>query len=339
MDLDERKRRILNEIVNYYIQSGEPIGSKTLIDRGFFNISSATVRNEMLELEQLGYLAKPHTSAGRVPSNEAFKFYVANSLSEYNLTETDKQDLEKASAKYVGLQKIISDLSDNIAAFTGCTIFAVSPTYNQGVYTFEVLPSGKKSLAIMAISSNGNVKSVFERFDKDVTAVDAVILTKILNNTLSGFSVENIGNVRLMIVEHEIKSQCPHLSGISEALTGLVEQIKSYELHISGSVNLLSFPEFASIQDARKFIEILNQHEQITEALLETSSLNEIVIKIGSENKIFDNPNACMVSMNCDAKIPVIMGIIGPTRMDYSRIITGCNYVLKLMKSIIDSEF
>ncbi|MDF2685878.1 MAG: hrcA, partial [Clostridia bacterium] len=263
LDLDERKCKILRAVVHAYIETGEPVGSKTLLYREDLNISSATVRNEMSELEQMGYLCKPHISAGRIPSNEGYKFYVSTSLDGYVLTNLDISILNPAFESCGSIFDTVNETTNCIAQFSGCTVFAVSPAGSVGIFTFEVMPAGKKILAIMAIGPGNTVKSCFAKFESDVTGNDGIQLAKILNAVLSGFPVDQIGNVRIIMLENEIKTHCIHLIGALSSIKKLIDQLKSYDLHISGTSNLLSYPEFANIEVAREFMNILSRHEQI----------------------------------------------------------------------------
>jgi heat-inducible transcriptional repressor len=338
LDLDERKCKILRAIVHAYIETGEPVGSKTLLNREDLNISSATVRNEMSELEQMGYLCKPHVSAGRIPSNEGYKFYVSTSLDGYILSNLDISILNPAFELCESIFDTVNETAKCIAQFSGCTVFAVSPAGSVGIFTFEVMPAGKKILAIMAIGSGNTVKSCFAKFESDITADDGVMLTKILNAVLSGFPVDQIGNVRIMMLENEIKTHCIHLIGSLSSIKKLIDQLKSYDLHISGATNLFSYPEFANIDVAREFMNMLNRQEQIVETLLENFHDN-ITIKIGEENKIFSSPNASVIAMTSNGKIPLVLGIMGPTRMDYARIIAGCKHIISHLNNNINNEF
>lgn len=335
MELDERKRKILRAVINAYIETGEPIGSKALLSRENLNVSSATIRNEMSELEQLGFLCKPHTSAGRIPSNEGYRFYVTTALDNYNLSKEEKDILSPAIDNSASIKEIVDLMANSIALFSGCTVFALSPLCSDGCFTFEIAPVGKQGIAIMAISSGNTVKTCFSKIAHNVNAEDCRKLSKIFNDILSGFSVEHIGNVRLLLLEHEIRTHLPNYLPICVSVGKLVEQLKQYDLHISGTSNLLLYPEFANIEAARDFLNLLNRREDIISALLDDFYKDNITIKIGDENNIFNSPHASMIAIGADGKVPMILGVMGPTRMYYSRIIAGCNHILNYLKNNI----
>ena len=204
MVLDERKNQILDLVISEYISTGEPVGSKTLIEKSKINVSSATIRSEMLELEKMGLLCKPHTSAGRIPSQKGLKQFAEKSINRYSLTEDDLHILVPAVKASVGLIEAIKDASVRLAEFSGCAVFTASPLSEDGKFTFEVTPAGKKAIAIMAVSSSGAVKSVFTKVDREITANDAQKLTNILNSAFAGFPVNEINGVRVMLFKDEV---------------------------------------------------------------------------------------------------------------------------------------
>ncbi len=338
MDLDRRKRLILSAIVSAYIETGEPVGSKTLLVRENLGVSPATVRNEMSELERLGFLKKNHTSSGRIPSNSGYRFYL-DTLTPYRLTETETAALNSPFETSASLEELLDASTRKLAAFSGCTVFGISQTCPDGIYQFEVLPAGKRIFALMVIASSGSVKNYFYRATEDVTAEDAALLTKIINSNLGGFPVEQIGTVRMMLLEHEMQKHCPKHRGIVETVKKVLSNVKDYDLHIGGTENLLSHPEFSDIETARGFVGMLSTREHILEALTANRPNDEIEIRIGAENGLFNSPNASLITLFCDKKVPVMLGLMGPTRMDYARTIAGCNHMLQHLKAFIEQVY
>lgn len=339
MNLDTRKKIILSAVIDAYIRTGEPVGSKVLSELNSLNVSSATIRNEMSELEKMGYLHKPHTSAGRIPSNEGYRYYVQTSLNPYKLTAADKSLLGQLPRDCAGLHQTVNSAADRLAQFLGLAVFAVAPSCSSGVFTFEVLPVGKRSYAVLAISAVGNVKTVFARSDGEVSPAQARKFAAVLNEILSGFPVEQIGRVRLILLANETARVCPECSCLLNAVTQLIEQLKSYELTVCGGENLLSYPEFSNIGAAREYIALLSKHERIMDVLLTDSQAGQLTIRIGDENHVFQNSYASMISMLSDAKIPVAIGVMGPTRMNYAKAAAGFLYLMNQLKTLINEEY
>ena len=339
MSLDDRKKIILSAVIEAYIRTGEPVGSKVLSSLDCLHVSSATIRNEMSELEKMGYLSKPHTSAGRIPSNEGYRYYVQTSLNPYKLTQKERELLSALSNSCGGLFQTVNTAASILADFLGFTVFAVAPTCSGGVYTFEVLPVGKHSCAVLAVGSGGSVKTAFARTEEAISTDQARVFATVLNKTLSSFPIEQIGNVRLMLLASETARACPVCSCLLSAVDTLVEQLKSYELTVCGGENLLSYPEFSSIEVAKEYIAILSRQEQILDELLSGSQAGQLTIRIGDENRVFRNPYASMMSMISDSKIPVVLGVMGPTRMNYAKTAAGFLYMMDRLKNLIDEEY
>lgn len=339
MGLDERKRIILKTVINAYIRTGEPVGSKALAGLEDLKVSSATIRNEMSELEKLGYLTKPHTSAGRIPSSEGYRYYVSNALHSYRLTEGDikKLTVDPASA---GLKDTVKDSAEKLAEFSNCVVFAVSPVCTGGVYSFEMMPVGRQTVAVVAISSTGSVKTCFVKTTSDIPPQVLKRLSGMLNNLISGLPAEQISKSVIMLLEKTLEENFPDAVCLVRALDALIEEMKSYDLTICGSSNPLSFPEFSNIEVAKEYINMLSKYDLIKETLLEKEyEPGEFYVRMGDENKFFQNPCACLVSVCCYAKIPVTFGIMGPTRMNYSRLKAGCDEVMEQLKNIINEEY
>jgi heat-inducible transcriptional repressor len=337
LELDQRKQKILRAVVNTYIVTGEPVGSKALLAREQLNVSSATVRNEMNDLEKLGYLAKTHTSSGRVPSNEGFRYYVTTSLPSYDLTGEELNILSPDFGSCANLDDAMQRTVSAIAEFSGCAVFGLSAMCDDGCFLFDVAAARSRSLVIMAEATTGAVKSRFVRIKRPLSADTLNVFTRILNKTLSGFSVSQVGAVRLMLLEKELRAFCPQCLFLLPEVKSFIEELKRLDLHVSGAANLLSYPEFANVETARAFIKLLDSPERIVEALSGDIFTNGISIKIGAENKIFDSPKASMISISSTYRIPTVFGIMGPTRMDYSRLIAGCSHILSSLWRTIDN--
>ena len=338
MVLDERKNKILNMVISEYISTGEPVGSKALIEKSDLNVSSATIRSEMLELEKMGLLCKPHTSAGRIPSQEGLRQFAKESINRYSLNEEDLKILVPAVKASVGLIEAIKDASVRLAEFSGCTVFTASPLYEDGCFTFEVMPAGRKTIAIIAVSASGTVKSVFTKVDKDISGEDAHKLTEILNSVFAGFPLNEINGVRVMLLKDEMSKLCPEYSCVIVPVVDLVKSIQSYELCISGGSNLLSYPEFSNIEAAREYIQLLDRREDILDELLQTTD-DEIDIRIGEDAHLIKSTPTGIISAKINHKIPIIVGVLGPARMNYSKIIAGCKHVILQLRERTDEEF
>ena len=262
MELDERKRVILKTVINAYIRTGEPVGSKALAGMEDLHVSSATIRNEMSDLEKLGYLMKPHTSAGRVPSGEGYRYYVMNVLHSYRLTQRDTDRLI-SDVRRAGLHNTVEDSAQKLADFSECAVFAVNPVCTGGAYSFGLMPVGKNTVALLAISGVGSVKTGFIKTENEFDQKTLQGISSVLNTVLSGVALEQINKSRLELLKKAIEENFADASGIADAAAELLEELKSYELTICGGTNPLSYPEFSDIEVAKKYINMLLQKQLI----------------------------------------------------------------------------
>lgn len=339
MELDERKRVILKTVINAYIRTGEPVGSKALAGMEDLHVSSATIRNEMSDLEKLGYLMKPHTSAGRVPSGEGYRYYVMNALHSYRLTQRDTDRLI-SDVRRAGLHNTVEDSAQKLADFSECAVFAVNPVCTGGAYSFGLMPVGKNTVALLAISGVGSVKTGFIKTENEFDQKMLQGISSVLNTVLSGVALEQINKSRLELLKKAIEENFADASGIADAAAELLEELKSYELTICGGTNPLSYPEFSDIEVAKKYINMLSKKHEIKNVLLSAPAEKEdFSVLIGEENPFFQYPDAGLVRVGCDSKIPVVFGVMGPARMNYARLKAGCSYIVSQLKHRINEEY
>ncbi len=339
MELNTRKRIILKTIINAYIRTGEPVGSKALAGMEDLHFSSATIRNEMSDLEKLGYLIKPHTSAGRVPSGEGYRYYVMNALHSYRLTQQDLNRLTDDNRR-AGLHDEIENSAQRLADFSECAVFAVNPICSGGTYSFGLMPVGKNTVALLLISGVGSVKTGFVKTEKSFDQKTLYGITSVLNTVLSGVSPDQINKARIDLLEKAIDENFPDAKEISFAAVKLLDELKSYELIICGGENPLSYPEFSGIDVVKKYINMLSKKKEIAEVLLSIpEEESDFSIMIGEENPFFPQPESGLVRVNCDSKIPVYFGILGPARMNYARLKAGCSCIVSQLKQKINEEY
>lgn len=328
MGLDERKRNILSAVIRAYIETGEPVGSKFLIARENLDLSSATVRNEMNELEKEGLIQKPHTSAGRIPTNEGYRFYVSNALSDYELSPYEITVLETAFRKGNTMDDTIREMTVGMAKFSGCTVFTLAPMCSDGIFSFKVFCVNQKTIGVMAISSENSVKTCFVKTSLKITSEICERIEKLLNEMFYEISTESVSAENFKKFEKCLTSISPDIAYASEYFERFILKLKNFELYMSGTSNLFAYPEFSQMETARRFMNFINNEDEIKKNLLESFYNNSITIKIGEENKLFSNPNSSMISIGRSGKFPLVIGVMGPTRMYYSRIISGCNHLL-----------
>ena len=331
MSLDARKRNILASVIRAYIETGEPVGSKSLISREKLDLSSATVRNEMNELEKEGLIEKPHTSAGRIPTNEGYRFYVSNALSEYELSPYETAVLERAFSRGNTMEDTLREMTLGMAKFSGCAVFTTAPMCGDGHFSYKVFPSGRKTVGILAISSENALRSCFIKTEKEPTVLLCGNLEKLLGKYFSEISNESLSKEKLKSFKSELPEE---FADAYEYIERFLLKLQNFELYIGGASNLFSYPEFAETETVRRFLNFINNEDDIKKTLLESFYSNSISIRIGEENKLFPMKSTSVISVGRAGKFPLVIGVMGPTRMYYSRIISGCNHLLREMGKV-----
>lgn len=335
--LSDRKKLILKALIEAHIEMGEPVGSKYLTQYKQIAYSSATIRNEMAELEEMGYLEQPHTSAGRVPSEAGYRFYVDSLIEKYSMTSREITELKTAlRSRQAELDNILDEAMRLAASMTNYTALALRPRDVQNVVTrFEVIHVEAQKLVLVMVMSNGVVKSKYILCEMPLPDAAAALLAQTLNDSLVSVSAEDINLPLLMEME---KKMGIYAYLISPVVKGVYETLTSFagELKFDGINRLLSYPEYYDHDRLRKILEMFEQKEELlqlisdeTRALEESGESNKVQVYIGHENlvKIMDNSTLVLKTVKSGGHIVGTIGIIGPTRMDYSRVISMIDHL------------
>lgn len=325
-ELSERKKLILKSIVEAHIKLGEPVGSKYLMQEAKIPYSSATIRNEMAELEELGYLEQPHTSAGRIPSELGYRFYVDSLVYQYDMSTKEASELEKLlSVKMTEIDKILEKATQVASAITNYTALSLRPRPSAiTIRRYEtVYLDPYHFIIVMVASLQDTVKTRKIKLSFSASQEDVNALSKVLNDNLSGVSIEQINISIIMKMESEL-SRCPELIGvvvknIYEAMNELGSEIK-----FEGVNRLLQYPEYSNLDKLQKMISTIEEKSDIIKAVSTIDQSDEDTkIFIGSENmvKIMDDSTLIYKNLKLNGKTIGAIGIIGPCRMDYSKVL------------------
>ena len=336
MNLDERKKKILSSVVEDYIVSAEPVGSKTLVDKYHLKYSSATIRNEMKLLEEGGYLEQPHVSAGRIPSTKGYRYYVDNLMKDKKLSLVDINYIDNSITGYGDTEKLLEQAADVVSKIL------LRPTLltlqNQDLLeNIKIVKISDKLLLIVLMSQNGTVKDCFAKITDSVPEKVVDELTGILNKNLVGTPLENLSIALNAVIKKE-------LSAFSFILGQICESIK-YELSkdvkkISSNVeSILDLPEFSDIEKVKKFMNILSTKDVIDKTLQNTID-NELGIVIGSESKEVMLKDYSIISLNIETEERKIgkLSVVSPKRLDYSKTISTLKYINNKFKTLITNN-
>jgi len=331
--LDDRKLRILQAIIDDYIHSAEPVGSRTIAKKHELGLSSATIRNEMADLEDMGFLEQPHTSAGRVPSDKGYRLYVDQLMQINELSETDTEKIRNAmDIKINELSQLIRNASVVMSKFTKYTSLAVTPhTKKSALKAVQVVPIEQGKALVIIVTDSNIVRNSLIRIEEKITPDFLIQVSNMLNEKLKGFTLEML---KSNSIKNEIEqtTSLPHalIKPILDGIEDLIKTIDQPEIYLEGTTNILNFPEFKEVQKAKDFLNILDEKKLVSDILISNLySNNDIIIQIGNENIIEGIKECSLVTASYSVGDRVIgtIGIIGPTRMEYSKVVSSMNYI------------
>ncbi len=325
-DLSERKKLILKSIIEAHIKNGEPVGSKYLTQEAKIPYSSATIRNEMAELEELGYLEQPHTSAGRIPSELGYRFYVDTLVREYDVTSREAQDLgQMLSVKKAEIDKILENARKVASAMTNYTAISLQsrPT-SIAIRRYQAMYLDPHSFILIMVTSltdevkTKNIKPPFE-----VTREQIEKLAIVLNEVLAGVSLDDI-NISLIMKMEEKMADAPEL--VNVVVKSIYETMNALgaEVRVEGLNRLLQYPEYSNLDRLQQMISTFEDKSDIIKAISTIDqSDDETKVFIGSENmvKIMDNSTLIYKNLKLGGKTIGAIAIVGPCRMDYSKVL------------------
>lgn len=337
MELGERKQKILTAVIDAYIRTGEPVGSKALVEMLDNAVSSATIRNEMAELSAMGYLEQPHTSAGRVPTARAFRLYIDRLMRRQSLSETDRKDIDSLLSSAVGdPERLIGEASQALAEATGCAAVTTTPA-GQTAYIrrIEVLRVSSWSAALLLMTGSGALRTRICRFDRDVDDETLERLSKALTAGFSGTELSDVGLPQvqsLMAALGENGLLCaPALTAFYE----LVQESAEAEILLAGQLNLLRHPDYDPGR-ARDLLGFLARREMLSGLLSAIPLGLRVVLGSESARPELDGSSIIVTRYTLGGQPDGSIGIIGPLRMNYASAIPRLEYFAKAVGKLLD---
>ena len=330
MNLTERKKEILRAVIEQYVETAEPVGSKTVVAELGSSISSATVRNEMAELESMGLLEQPHTSAGRVPSSQGYRVYVNELMRRHRLSTDDTREIDSVlKSRTAGQAHILDEagnLTSRVTAYPAYALAAVTGVVS--IARFDLIYVDPFTFIIVTLLNNDTVKNKLVHL---TSPVDPLMLTKlatVFNASYTGIPEDRITPTLISSTERAVGD----MSGIVAVIAGftieLLCEAKSSQAHVAGAMNLLSHPEYRDVDKAQRLIRYLSDDKEL--ARLPSPDLaGEIKITIGPENLADELRDSSVMAVRYDAggDIQGLLGVVGPTRMDYSKVAARLTYI------------
>lgn len=339
MEMCVRKQKILSTVIEHYILTGEPISSKLLSAMPYISLSSATIRNELSELTEMGYLVQPHTSAGRVPSQAGYRYYVDKLMPDRKLSAQMKKNIADMIPNSGGdPRKIVESVGAVLAHMTGCAALTTTPAGQAAtVRKIELIPVGKYVSMLILLTSNGMLKNRLCRTDAVITEDMVSLFYNIVNKHFLNAPVAEISTAALQTIAAGLGEKAFVMTPLLVALTELISGSAESEVHLDGQMNLLGCGEYGS--SIRELLEFLSSRDALQNLVLSTRGMTRILI--GQENayRQLENSSTILCKYDVAGKGGGVIGIIGPTRLDYASVIPSIQYVSTLVGNLLADAF
>ncbi len=328
MELDGRKEKILKAIIQTYLETGEPVGSRTISKYSDLKLSSATIRNEMSDLEELGYIIQPHTSAGRIPSDKGYRFYVDQIIQEKDRQVNQMQELMIQRVDRVEL--LLKQMAQILASNTNYATLVSGPNYHRTKLKFIQLSCVEARKLLIVVVVEGNIiRNSFVTLEEELTDEEILNLNILLNNSLNGLTIQeiNLGVIAKLKEQAGSHRQVVELV-LNEVAEAINAQDEDLQIYTSGATNIFKYPELSDTQKASELISTLEQKELLKglfdEEHLASASDSEIQVYIGDETPVESMKDCSVVTANyvLTDGLRGTIGIVGPKRMDYEKVVT-----------------
>ncbi len=342
-DLSKRERSILDRLVTCYIDTGEPVGSRTLAKTGM-SLSPATVRNSMADLEEKGYLHQPHTSAGRVPTDKGYRVYVDAIMGQQEISEDERsrlREMVEAAIRENNIEGLMSQVSRVIADVSHNLGVALTPRFKEGRFrSIDMIHLSESKLLIVVTIQSGLVKTMVMEVDARLEAEDLESTRRLVNERLSGLSIGDILSNVGERLQGSSEGSPKLLRLICDTADSLFEFSTDDDLHLVGTGNFFLQPEFSDNKDQlAQLYELFEERSQMT-AILNDRMGEGIAITIGQEN---DSPelSACslLTSKYRMGNVTGVIGLMGPTRLAYAKMVPLVRYMASLTENLLEEKF
>jgi heat-inducible transcriptional repressor len=337
-NLSEREKGVLQALINLYVATAKPVGSEAIAARYKLGVSPATIRNTLKDLEERGLIQKPHTSAGRIPTDKGYRAYVDNLLKPEGLTQSEEKKIQEEMMVDFGAvedlmeqtSKVLGDISKQL----GVTL---APRFEQGILTnIDLIPVAEKKLLVVLAIKSGLVRSILLEADSSLETLTLDRTKSILNERLCGLTLGEIRNSMNERLKETSTADPKLIKLFLNSSANLLNFDQTEQLHLGGTTNIVSQPEFKDEARLSSFIELLEQKRILAELLAAKGVNQGITITIGKEIKRDEIQSCSLVTSSYGSgEVKGIIGIIGPKRMRYPKLVSLVDYTAKLLSEIL----
>lgn len=324
-NLDARKNKILKVITDDYIISAEPVGSRTIARQYDLGLSPATIRNEMADLEESGFLEQPHTSSGRIPSEQGYRYYVDSLMSLQKLTEKQIKRIQVEFSKHnQQLEQIIQQASKILVELTEYPSLVLSPQFEASVFRHvQLVRLSDSNIMVLVVTDTGHVENKVVEFEGGIADSELDRISTMLNHRLRGVSIKDLRSTLITEIRNELLS---HPDFFNEAIRLLVKAISDpghqEKVHLNGAIKMLEQPEFTELHKFKPLMDVLYEEKQLYNLLIHNAHPGAN-INIGNENKDYGLVDCSVITASYEiaGRMVGVIGVLGPTRMDYARVL------------------
>ncbi|MDR1961499.1 MAG: heat-inducible transcriptional repressor HrcA [Gracilibacteraceae bacterium] len=342
MELDERKQKILKAIVQDYIATAEPVGSRTISRKFELGVSPATIRNEMADLEEMGLIEQPHTSAGRIPSDKGYRYYVDYLIDDTELSSSQREHIDREFAGHVSeVREVIESASKLISQITNLTSIVTGPhSRNSALQKLYFLPYKTGQAILVTVKDNGQVENNIVDIGDDTTAEELQILATMFNDKIGVTKVKDLSRSFLQEIYRELSQKRRMIDGVVGILGRVLQEGGEAEkVYLGGALNMLNHPEFKDLGKMRLFLEVFEEDKKLRKLLHHAEK--GPVVRIGLENndEVFQDCSVITATYHINGRQIGSVGVLGPTRLDYGKTIAIVNYLTNSLTELLTSRF
>ncbi|MDB5052235.1 MAG: HrcA family transcriptional regulator [Bacilli bacterium] len=335
--LSERQRMILNAIVDDYIRYAEPIGSRSISKRGDVGFSPATIRNEMSDLEELGFLEQPHTSAGRIPSNKGYRYYVDH-LVQYGALSTHELGVMKGffAEKINEVEQAVQQVATILSGLTNYTSIVLGPeVFNTTLKHLQIVPLDERTAVAIIVTSTGHVENKTFTLPEGIPMAEVEKITAILNAKLVNVPIVQLRSKLYNEIGSELSKYVDRYEELLHVVEDVLKADEQDRIFLGGATNMLTQPEFKDVDKVKHILDMLDEKPNLMRMF--TSMPEGIQVRIGTENSVeaINNCSLITASYSIEGQFLGTIGILGPTRMEYGKVIRLLDYLSRDMSLIL----
>lgn len=339
--LTDRQRMILSAIIDNYIQSAEPVGSRTISKKEGVGFSSATIRNEMADLEEMGYLEQPHTSAGRVPSTKGYRFYVDNLLQPKNISEQDLSNIKQVFAERISqMEQVIESTASVLSQITNYTAIVLGPEmFEHRLKHIQIVLLNDQQAVAIIVTHTGRVENKLIDLPAGVHAGEVEKLVNILNSRLKDVPLWQLRQRMYQEIAGEMRRHVEQYEEMLHILETSVITDEADRVFLRGATKIMNQPEFRDVEKVKDILELFEQNHQLVKLL--TTAGEGVQVRIGQENDMEAIKECSIVTTPyyIGGKAIGVVGILGPTRMEYDKVISVLDYLARGLSTMLTNQF